>query len=60
MYHLHCSEIEEAADWWEKMIDERELFAIEFASAPVVRPLRESPRWPRFARLMSLPESLRR
>lgn len=42
------------------MIDERELFAIEFASAPVVRPLRESPRWPGSARLMNLPESLRR
>ena len=59
LYHLHCSEIDEAADWWEKMIDERELFAIEFASAPVVRPLRESPRWARLARLMNLPASLR-
>jgi serine/threonine-protein kinase len=56
LYHLHCSEIDAAADWWETMIGERELFAIEFASAPVVRPLRESPRWPQLARLMNLPE----
>jgi tetratricopeptide (TPR) repeat protein len=59
LYHLHCSDIDKAADWWEKMIEQRELFAIEFASAPVVRPLRESPRWPKLARLMNLPESLR-
>lgn len=55
LYHLHRSEIDEAANWWARMIEQRELFAVEFASAPVVRPLRDSPHWPKLATLMNLP-----
>ena len=57
-YHLHCSEIDEAARWYEKMIEEREPFALVFARAPITRALRESPHWPRLARMMNLPESV--
>lgn len=49
LYHLHCSEIDAAADWYEKMIDDREPFAVIYASAPVTKALRESPRWPKLA-----------
>ena len=36
-YHLLCSEIDAAADWYERMIEERELFAIVSASAPTAK-----------------------
>ncbi len=54
LYHLYGSEIDAAAEWWVKMIEQRELFAVEFVSSPEVRPLRESPHWPRLAALMNL------
>jgi tetratricopeptide (TPR) repeat protein len=56
LYHLLCSEADEAADWYEKVIEAREPFALIFAAAPVNRCLRESPRWPKLAKMMNLPE----
>lgn len=53
-YHLLCSEIDEAADWYEKMIAQRHPFAIIFAHVPVGRALRQSARWPKLARMMNL------
>ena len=44
-----------AADWYEKMIGVRDPFAIIFADGPLFRPLRESDRWPRLAKMMNLP-----
>jgi serine/threonine-protein kinase len=54
-YHLLCSEIDAAASWYEAMIEQREPWATVFAGYPVVRPLRESSRWPKLAKMMSLP-----
>jgi serine/threonine-protein kinase len=54
LYHLYCSEIDSAAACWAKMIEQRELFAVEFVSSPEVRPLRESRHWPTLATLMNL------
>jgi serine/threonine-protein kinase len=54
-FHLLRSEIDLAADWYEKSIAQRALFAIIFAPAPMMVPLRESGRWPRLAQLMNLP-----
>jgi len=54
-FHVLRSEIDLAADWYERAIEQRELFALICAPAPVVRPLRESPRWSRLARVMNLP-----
>ena len=56
-YHLLCSEIDAAADWYEKMIEARELFAPVFARSPYTRELRASRHWARLARMMNLPES---
>jgi TolB-like protein len=56
-FHVLRSEIDLAADWYEKAIEERELFAIICAPAPAILPLRESARWPRLAKLMNLPDS---
>ena len=56
-YHVLRSEIDAAADWYEKAIEQRELFAIIFTPAPLIAPLRESPRWRRLATLMNLPDA---
>jgi hypothetical protein len=56
-FHVLRSEIDQAADWYEKSIEQRELFAVICVPAPAVRPLRESVRWPRLAKLMNLPGS---
>jgi TolB-like protein len=56
LYHLSCSEIGQAASWYERMIQQREPFAIIFASDSVLEPLRISGYWPKLARLMNLPE----
>jgi len=51
-YHLICLEIDQAADWIEKAIDERDprvTFLIRF--------MRTSSRWPALAEKMNLPEA---
>ncbi len=55
MYHLHCAEIDSAADWYERMIDYREPLAVVYAHAPITDALRRSARWPRLAKMMNLP-----
>jgi len=58
-YHLLCSEIDAAADWYEKVIEERSPLAVIYPRNPIVRALRASPRWARLATMMNLPESPR-
>ncbi len=55
LYHLLASELDAAADWYEKMIEHREPFAVLFARTPLTGPLRHSPRWSKIAALMNLP-----
>jgi tetratricopeptide (TPR) repeat protein len=57
-YHLHCSEIDAAADWYERAIQERDPFAVVFAGIPYGKRLRESRRWPKLAKMMNLPERI--
>ena len=57
-YHLLCSEIDAAADWYERAIQERDPFAVVFACIPYGKGLRESSRWPKLARMMNLPERI--
>lgn len=57
LYHLLCSETDAAADWFEKMIDQRDPFAVTFCRAPVGKILRDGPRWPALARRMNLPDA---
>jgi serine/threonine-protein kinase len=54
-YHALGSEIDRAAEWYEKAIEQRELFAIICVHSPAIRSLQKSERWPRLARLMNLP-----
>ena len=56
-FHVLRSEIELAAYWYEKSIEQRELFALICAPSPAIKPLRDSARWPRLAQLMNLPGS---
>jgi hypothetical protein len=53
-YHLLCSEVDAAADWYEKAITERDPFAVVFARIPYGKALRESARWPKLASMMNL------
>ena len=55
MYHVVCSEIDAALDWYERYIQLREPGAAHLASAGFLKPLRASPRWPKLAKMMNLP-----
>jgi serine/threonine-protein kinase len=57
MYHLVCSEIDTALDWYERDIELRQPTAALLASAGFHKPLRASPRWPKLAKMMNLPET---
>lgn len=55
--HLLCSDLGEAARWYGKMIDAREMFAPVYANSLYTAELRASDHWGRLARKMNLPES---
>ena len=57
-YHLICSEIEQAADWAEKAIEQREPWVIFLLLLPLAKDLRQSSRWPALAKMMNLPEAI--
>ena len=56
MYHLVCGEVDAAIDWYEKDIELRRPNGPMIAFAGFIKPLRASPRWPKVARMMNLPE----
>ena len=53
-FHLLCSEVDDAASWYEKMIEARDVFAVIYANSPYTEELRASPLWARLARMMNL------
>jgi eukaryotic-like serine/threonine-protein kinase len=55
LYHVMCSDIDQAADWYERAINARDSFALVFAATPLVANLRQSPRWRKLARMMNMP-----
>jgi tetratricopeptide (TPR) repeat protein len=57
LFHTCCDQIDLAADWFEKAIQERDPHAAVILQSAVGTPLRLSPRWPRLAALMNLPAS---
>jgi hypothetical protein len=56
-HHLLCSEVDAAADWYEKMIEAREMFAPVYANSLYTAELRTSSHWAKLARMMNLAES---
>jgi len=55
VYRLIVGDLDGAADWYARLVDARDFFALVYADGPLIRPLRESPHWPRLARTMNLP-----
>jgi tetratricopeptide (TPR) repeat protein len=49
VYDLLTSELDTAADWYGRMIDHRDPFALVYARASIVEPLRQHHRWPDLA-----------
>jgi hypothetical protein len=58
IYHTCCNEIDLAADWIEKAIEERFPSVAYWLQTGIAEPLRASPRWPKLAALMNLPEGV--
>ena len=54
LFHTCCGEIDLAADWFEKAIEERDSMVVAFLQGAIGEPLRTSPRWPKLAALMNL------
>lgn len=54
-YHVYTGELDEAANWYERVIDERDPFALVYAASPQIASLRAHARWPAIARMMHLP-----
>jgi serine/threonine protein kinase/Tfp pilus assembly protein PilF len=54
-FHLLCGEIEKAADWTEKAIEQHDPLLLLFLRGPLGKALRSSSRWPALAKLMNLP-----
>jgi serine/threonine-protein kinase len=57
-YHLYVKELDAAAEWFDRMIDERDPFALAYANAPVTQPLHRHPAWPALAARMRLPRTI--
>jgi len=55
IYHVAKSETENALDWYERCIEERQPVATQMASAICLQALREHTRWPRIAKMLNLP-----
>jgi hypothetical protein len=56
--HLLCSEIDAAAKWYEKEIELGQPTLVLWSRAGFLKPIRESPHWPKLAKMMNLPETL--
>ena len=54
-FHLLCSDIDRAADWVEKAIEERNPSVLLSLRQPYAQPLRSSRHWQKLAKLMNLP-----
>jgi TolB-like protein/Tfp pilus assembly protein PilF len=57
IFHMICGEIDLAADWIEKAIEERFPAVGHWLQSAIAEPLRASPRWPKLAALMNLPDA---
>jgi tetratricopeptide (TPR) repeat protein len=58
IFYACCGEIDLAADWFVRVIEERFPSAPYWLQSATGEPLRASPRWPKLAALMNLPEGV--
>ncbi|HEV2200940.1 MAG TPA: protein kinase [Bryobacteraceae bacterium] len=56
IFHVLCGEIEKAADCVAKAIEQRDSLMIIYLRLPIAKDLRSSPRWPKLAKMMNLPD----
>jgi TolB-like protein/Tfp pilus assembly protein PilF len=54
-YHFLCSQIDQAAFYYAKMIESGDPSTTYLAAAKLLTPLRSSPHWPKLAKMMNLP-----
>jgi TolB-like protein/Tfp pilus assembly protein PilF len=57
IFHLLCGEVEKAADWTGKAIEQRDPLITFFLRHPLAKALRSTARWPALAKMMNLPET---
>jgi TolB-like protein len=55
LFHLLCGKIDDGADWAEKAIEERDCSMMVYLRFVVSKRLRASHRWPKIAKMISLP-----
>jgi tetratricopeptide (TPR) repeat protein len=55
VYHLLTLDLDAAADWYDRMIEHRDPFALVYAKRSIAEPLRGHHRWPALAARMKLP-----
>jgi hypothetical protein len=55
LYHAIVKELNLAAEWYERAIEERDPFALVFAACRPLNALAQTSHWPRLASLMKLP-----
>jgi tetratricopeptide (TPR) repeat protein len=58
VFHTCCGQIDLAADWFERAIEERDPSAPALLQSAIGEPLRLSPRWPKLAALMNLSDAV--
>ncbi|MEO6080478.1 MAG: TIR domain-containing protein [Steroidobacteraceae bacterium] len=56
LFHTCCDEIDLAADWYGKAIEERDARVLLFLQSAIGESIRRSPRWPGLAAMANLPE----
>ncbi len=54
VFHLMSGDVNHAADWYEKAIDEKDPSVIGYLRVPTLKPLLESPRWTGIAKKLNL------
>jgi hypothetical protein len=55
LFHSCCGEIDLAADWYGKAIEERDSRVLIFLQAAIGESIRRSARWPGLAAMVNLP-----
>ena len=55
LYHAIVDELDQAADWYARAVEQHDPFTIVFAASPQMAELRKTPRWRDVAALMKLP-----
>jgi TolB-like protein/Tfp pilus assembly protein PilF len=56
VFHSICGDVDAAADWFERAIEQRDPSVVGYLRTPLMKTLQSSSRWPALAKQMNLPE----